>query len=161
MAQLADEVEQRQKSNDKPGTEIYLFLHGLHRFRDLRKDEDDFGYSSTEQKPSPAKHFASVLREGAGLGIHALIWCDSLNNATRALDRSAMREFNLRVLFQMSPSDSSTLIDSPLASKLGLHRAYFHSEEEGRLEKFRPYGLPAENWLVWCRDQLGRKRARP
>jgi hypothetical protein len=159
MAQLAYEVEQRQKSNERSGPEIYLFLHGLHRFRDLRKDEDDFGYSSTEQKPSPAKHFASIVREGPGLGIHVLVWCDSLNNATRALDRNSMREFNLRVLFQMSPSDSSTLIDSPLASKLGLHRAYFHSEEEGRLEKFRPYGLPAEKWLLWCKEQLGRKRA--
>jgi hypothetical protein len=69
-----------------------------------------------------------------------------------------MREFSMRVLFQMSPSDSSTLIDSPLASKLGVHRAYLHNEDEGRLEKFRPYGLPSESWLSWIKAQLERKR---
>ena len=48
----------------------------------------------------------------------------------------------MRVLFQMSAADSSTLIDSPAASRLGPNRAFF-SSEEGRLEKFRPYGVPS------------------
>jgi len=39
------------------------------------------------------------------------------------------------------------LIDSPLASKLGVHRALFCSEEQGKIEKFRPYGLPPEEWI--------------
>ena len=30
-----------------------------------------------------------------------------------------MREFDNRILFQMSSNDSSTLIDTPVASKLG------------------------------------------
>ncbi len=46
-----------------------------------------------------------------------------------------------------------------LANKLGVHRALFHSEEEGRLEKFRPYGLPPEEWLAWMQERLSRKRA--
>jgi len=41
-----------------------------------------------------------------------------------------LREFEMRVVFQMSAGDSSGLIDSPLASKLGMHRAFFHSEEQ-------------------------------
>ena len=85
--------------------------------------------------------------------MHTLIWCDTLNNLQRTLDRQAMRELSLRVAFQMSVADSSNLIDSPLASKLGLHRALFYSEEEGRLEKFRPYGLPAETWLRRVQEQ--------
>ena len=58
-----------------------------------------------------------------------------------------MREFDNRVLFQMSASDSSNLIDSPLANKLGFHRALFYSEEQGTNEKFRPYALPSPEWL--------------
>ena len=157
MGELASEVERRQKA-EVPGPELYLLVFGLQRFRDLRRDEDDFGYSQTEAPPSPAKHFAFILREGAGLGVHVLTWCDSLNNANRVFDRHALREFSMRVLFQMSAADSSTLIDSPIASKLGLHRAYFHGEEEGRLEKFRPYGVPPEGWLSWFRDQMRHKR---
>ena len=53
----------------------------------------------------------------------------------------------MRVLFQMSSNDSSSLIDAPTASKLGPNRALFFSEEEGRLEKFRPYSIPEQDWL--------------
>ena len=53
----------------------------------------------------------------------------------------------MRVLFQMSPTDSGHMLDTPAASKLGGHRALFHSEEQNRLEKFRPYGIPSEKWL--------------
>ena len=48
----------------------------------------------------------------------------------------------MRVLFQMSPTDSGHMLDAPAASKLGAHRALFPSEEQNRLEKFRPYGIP-------------------
>jgi DNA segregation ATPase FtsK/SpoIIIE, S-DNA-T family len=53
----------------------------------------------------------------------------------------------------MNVTDSSNLIDSPLASKLGLHRALFFNEEDGRLDKFRPYGLPSESWLARVGEQ--------
>jgi hypothetical protein len=159
LDELAAEVDRRQKSNEVEGPELYLFLYGLHRFRDLRKEEDDFGFNRSEEtKPSPAKQLATILKEGSALGVHVLVWCDTLNNVTRAFDRQVMREFEMRVLFQMSANDSSTLIDSPVAGRLGPHRALFHSEEEGRLEKFRPYGLPPEEWLTWMKEQLGRRR---
>ena len=79
-----------------------------------------------------------------------------MNNLQRTLDRPGMREFGMRVVFQMSVSDSSNLIDSPLAMKLGVHRALFANEETGTLEKFRPYGLPSEAWLEHVRQQLRR-----
>ena len=60
----------------------------------------------------------------------------------------------MRVLFQMSPNDSGHLLDSPAASKLGPHRALFPSEEQNRLEKFRPYGIPSRDWLSSLAQQL-------
>jgi hypothetical protein len=140
---------------------VYLFLYGLQRFRDLRRSEDDFGFGRAgDDTGKPALIFSTLLREGSGLGIHTLLWCDTLNNLMRSLDRQMLREFEMRVLFQMSVADSSNLIDSPLASKLGMHRALFHSEEQGRLEKFRPYGLPPDAWLASVRESfLGRRVA--
>jgi len=159
MGELADEVDRRQKTNAADGGPVFLFIYGLQRFRDLRRQEDDFGFSRRgEEKPNPAKLFSTILREGPSLGVHTLIWCDSLNNVNRSLDRQAMREFELRVLFQMSATDSSVLIDTPLAGKLGLHRALFHSEDQGKLEKFRPYGLPPETWLAEVRKLIRPKR---
>jgi hypothetical protein len=158
LAELTAEVELRKQANEVNRPTIYLFIFGLQRFRDLRRDEDDFGLSPGEASPSPAKQLAGLLREGAGLGIHVVVWCDSLNNVQRAFDRQALREFEMRVLFQMSANDSSTLIDSPLAGKLGMHRALYQNEEEGRAEKFRPYGLPSVHWLQGAREHLHRKQ---
>jgi hypothetical protein len=153
--ELAEEVERRQKAQDAGSQALFLIVYGLQRFRDLRRSEDEFGFSRRgEEKPNPAKQFTTILREGPALGIHTLVWCDSLNNVTRSLDRQGMREFEMRVLFQMSATDSSVLIDSPQAAKLGLHRALFHSEDQGRLEKFRPYGVPSEAWLAEVRRWL-------
>ena len=88
-----------------------------------------------------------------------MTWCDSLVNLNRAFDRPLLREFALRVLFQMSATDSSTLMDAPTASKLGRHRALFLQEEQERPEKFRPYGLPDDEWLAGVRTRLGERRA--
>jgi DNA segregation ATPase FtsK/SpoIIIE, S-DNA-T family len=155
IAELAGETTRRLNDNPSEPPATFLLVYGLHRFRDLRRQEDDFGFAAQAQdKQNPANQFAEILKEGPALGIHTLAWCDSLNNLTRTLDRQSLREFELRVLFQMSANDSSTLIDSPLASKLGIHRALFCSEEQGKLEKFRPYGLPAGEWLEFVQKHL-------
>jgi hypothetical protein len=159
LTEIAEEMDRRQKANEPEGPTLYLFVHGLQRFKDLRRDESDFGFSSSDETASPAKHFAAIARDGPGQGIHTLVWCDSFNNVTRAMDRQVLREFELRVLFQMSANDSSNLIDSPAAGRLGAHRAFYHSEEEGILEKFRPYGLPTESWLASYKEHVDRKRA--
>jgi hypothetical protein len=155
LAELTAEVDRRHKEGDLAAPPRFLFVYGLQRFRDLRRAEDDFGFSRRgEERPNPAKLFASLLREGPAMGVFTVVWCDTLNNLNRAVDRQGLREFEMRVLFQMSAADSSNLIDSPLASKLGFHRALFYTEDQGRLEKFRPYGPPAETWLDALRPRL-------
>ncbi len=44
-----------------------------------------------------------------------------------------------------------------LASKLGRNRALFASEEQNRLEKFRSYGVPSEEWIRDVGDGLRRR----
>jgi hypothetical protein len=65
-----------------------------------------------------------------------------------------MREFDNRVLFQMSANDSSNLIDSPAGNKLGMFRALAYSEEQGVFEKFRPYGMADQAWLDYLRSKF-------
>ncbi len=151
IGELASEVQQRL-DNEQPGAPSrYLFLYGLQRARDLRQEEMGFGgFSSFGEEPAapnPAQQFTTILREGPDLGIHTLVWCDTVTNLNRSLDRRSLREFAMRVVFQMSAEDSANLIDTPAASKLGPYRALFYDEDEGRLEKFRPYGLPSAAWL--------------
>jgi hypothetical protein len=161
MTELAAEVERRTAAGAE-GAPWYVFVHGLHRFRDLRKAEDDFGFGRRgDEAPKPDQQFAAVLRDGPLLGVHALVWCDTLANLNRALDRQALRGFEMKVLMQMSATDSSLLIDTPLASKLGPYRAYFHSEDQGRLEKFRPYRPPPRGWLEEAGKLLAAPRPAP
>jgi hypothetical protein len=148
MTALAGEVERRAKGETTDRTPRFLVVHGLHRFRELRKPEDDFGFGRKGEKTvTPGEHFATILRDGPAVGIHIVVWCDSLTNLQRALDRQAVKEFGLRVLFQMSPNDSSNLLDTPAAAKLGRNRALLTRDDQERPEKFRPYGLPDLDWV--------------
>ena len=61
----------------------------------------------------------------------------------------------MRVIFQMSASDSASLIDSPAAATLGLHRALYYNDREGSLETFRPYAQPGGDWLEEVSRQFG------
>ena len=150
---LAAEVKRRLDNQVLDGESVFVVVRDLARYRDLRKSEGDFGFSfgGGEKKASPSENFMTVLRDGPTVGIHSIIWCDSLTNLQRTFERNAIKEFELRVLFQMSSSDSSQLVDSPLASKLGPQRALFIHEETGTLEKFRPYAFPTPEWL----EQIG------
>jgi hypothetical protein len=160
LEELSAELDERQKSPDAEVPPVFLLVFALQRCRDLRKAEDDYGFGRSDGPTPPPQRLSLLAREGPPLGMHTLIWCDTLNNVQRSLDRQTLREFETRVPMQMSVADSSNLIDTPLASKLGMHRAIFFSEEEGRLEKFRPYGLPSEEWLQWVEKRL-RGRAVP
>jgi S-DNA-T family DNA segregation ATPase FtsK/SpoIIIE len=155
LQELHAEMQKRIQSADAPSPTWVLWIFGLHRFRDLRREEDDYGFGFDSSKPpSAARLLAELLREGPTVGIHVFLWCDTLTNLQRSFDRAALRELNYRIAMQMSANDSSNFLDSPLASRLGPYRAYFYSEEQGRLEKFRPYGLPDEAYLQQVALQL-------
>jgi hypothetical protein len=160
IVEIGEELARRQADDSAEYPSIYLTIFDLGRFRDLRKSDDDFGFSSRsseDEKPKPAKILTDILREGPNFGIHVIAWCDTVGNLNRTFERQVAGEFELRILFQMSINDSSALIDSPAAGRLGENRALYFNEEQGKTEKFRPYGLPDQSWLDKARDQLNAK----
>lgn len=145
---LGEELARRTTSGagDAPG--LFLLVNGLHRYRALRRSEEDFGYGGGPDAPAtPDRVLALLLKEGPLVGIHCALWADTVANLQRSVDRNALRELEWKALFQMSATDSSTLIDAPTASRLGFHRALLANEESGLVEKFRPYALPGEALL--------------
>ncbi len=144
LNELAAEIDRRGQLGAPPR---FLFLYGLQRLRDLRKPDDDFGFSKKGEDKTPYRQFTHVLKEGPPVGVFTLLWCDTLVNLQRMIDRPTMREFDQRIMMQMSASDSSTLMDSPIAAKLGPQRALYFTEDQGRIEKFRPYALPSAEWI--------------
>ena len=155
IEEVTAELLLREQGGQENVAPFYLIVYNLARFRELRK-EDDFGFSmgSDDQSVSPAKQFSRILREGPPHGIHTLVWCDTYSNVARMLDRQSLQDFEMRVLFQMNANDSSSLMDSPEATRLGVHRAILYDEGQGIAEKFRPYGLPSRDYLAWFAERL-------
>ena len=152
LEKLSGELQLRTANPQTESPQIFIILHDLHRNRKLRYDEDAaFSFSSPDSPRSPGLLLEDLLTQGSTAGIHILANLDSLGSVQRFFNRKSLAEFEMRVLFQMSPNDSSSLIDSPIASSLGLHRALLSHEQLGILETFRPYAVPTTDWL---RDAL-------
>jgi S-DNA-T family DNA segregation ATPase FtsK/SpoIIIE len=154
LAELIAELDRRladaDASPDRAAAQAppaFVVIHGLQRFRTLRRPENEFDFSSGEATLRPDQHLARLLRDGPAAGLHVIATADTLAALNRVLDRQALREFDQRVLFQMSAADSSALIDAPAAGQLGQQRALLYSEEQGTIEKFRPYAPPDPAWL--------------
>ncbi|AMV39411.1 FtsK/SpoIIIE domain-containing protein [Planctomyces sp. SH-PL62] len=138
VAEVGAELKRRREPVAADGPELFLLIHDLPRFRDLRRREDDFHFGEREDE-TPADLIDLILREGPGHGVHLIAWCDTVNNLNRCFSLQQLREFGMRVVFQMSTTDSGHLLDSPAAARLGPNRALYSSEEHNQLEKFRPY----------------------
>jgi hypothetical protein len=166
LAEIAHDVDQRLSSDEMASgaPSLYLIVFGLQRARDLREDYEDHEpprqYDDDEEReappPHPSKSFARILRDGPEVGIHSIVWCDNMNNLDRAIGSRGIHQFATRLALQMGEQDSSKLLDTPDAGKLGPHRAYLFAEEEGTLEKFRPYAW-TDSWWQFVVDQFRKK----
>ena len=140
---MPDDIYDIEAAAEEGAPPLYLVLYNAGRLRDLRRSDDDFGFSMDRDKPPrPDKQWGEILRSGPAWGVHSLVY------------RHTLREFELRVLFQMGAADSTNLLDSPAASRLRVHRALFYSDDLGTIEKFRPYGPPSDEWLARVRCSL-------
>lgn len=147
---LTSIIEEIHSRADTPGSPRFLFIYDLARFRDLRKSDDDYGYGGFgggEKQVSPAQQLTEILRDGPAVGIFAFMWVDSYQSTQRWLSRDQMNRLDLRVLFAMNTNDSSSLVDSPQAGRLGENRALLYRGESGTLEKFRPFSPPPGDWI--------------
>nr|MBA2479958.1 cell division protein FtsK [Planctomycetota bacterium] len=145
LGELSSLLERRQSGEDADHTPVLVTVFALQRLRQLRPDDDLGGRDGGEP---PAERFARILANGPEYGVHTLVWCDSLASVQRGLGRRSLRDFDQRILFQMSAADSTELVDDDGASRLGLHTALVAAQGEGRREKFRPFALPGPEFLA-------------
>jgi len=137
---------------------LFLFIYGIQRFKKLRYEEDfSFSMSGSDAPANTGAQFNDLICEGPSHGMHLVATVDTFNNINRFMSRKALSEFEMRVVFQMSANDSASLIDSPKAGNLGLHRAIFYNEHEGVLETFRPYATPDSEWIRQAAEKLVRR----
>ncbi len=126
-----------------------MAIRDIGQFRSLRKEDDDFslGGFGTPKAATPASQFSDLVRRGATVGIHVIVWADTFSNAMRWLSNSLLREFENRIAFRMNQTDSSSLVDTPMAATLVPGRAILYRDQTGTAEKFRPFAQPTSVWL--------------
>lgn len=149
-AALQEVVDLMHAQLDAPREPVFVIVFDLARFRDLRKSDDEFGGFGGFDKPKTASVgslFSEIIKEGAAAGVFPLVWSDGYQTSMRWLGRELLNRFELRILFAMNANDSSNLIDSPAAGRLGPNRALLFRGDLGTLDKFRPYKAPSLGWI--------------
>ncbi len=142
LAQLMTLFAQRQASDAPITQEIYFFILGLQRWREARGADV---ISQTEV----GKQLVKLADEGPELGIHLLLSVDSVSTLDRVFKRGGITWFDLRVALNVPEQDSVAILEKNIAKDLEENRALFRDEDEpNRLEKFKPYGMPAAETLA-------------
>jgi hypothetical protein len=147
---LYEELLAREEDpNVAKQAEKVLIVRNIGQFRNLRKDEDDFGMGSfgAAKELNTAGMFSDLLKRGPLVGLHAVVWSDTFSNMIRWLSSSLLREFENRIAFRMNQTDSASLVDSPVAASLSPGRAVIYRDQTGATEKFRPFAWPSGDWL--------------
>ncbi len=153
LRQVVDDMHARQDDTAPP---TFVIAFDLSRFRDLRKSDDEFGGFGgfeKEKTVSPSALFSEIVKDGPAASVFAFTWCDGLQTAQRWLGRELLGRFEIRVLFAMNANDSSNLIDSPVAGRLGPNRALLYRGDLGTIDKFRPYKSLSPGWFEELRHQ--------
>ena len=134
-------LKQRIDRPDDPSTQVPVLVNlvQLGRLRSLRR-EDEYGMGSFgDAELTPDKHLEEILRDGPSHNMHVVIWAENYSTVNRWLSRTAMREIEIRLLMQMGANDSTNLIESVAASRLGENVMLVHDEATGQDQGFRPF----------------------
>jgi S-DNA-T family DNA segregation ATPase FtsK/SpoIIIE len=152
MARLCEIINQRgdEASDVAP---IVVLLDPVERFRDLRQDES-FNFSlDSPGAVGGGVALQNVLRDGPPANVFVFLVCGSAETFSRWLPRASQHDLELRILGQMNQSDSSLLIDSPIASDLSAATMLLYDDAGGRACKFRQCDLPdPDSVKAWLAD---------
>jgi S-DNA-T family DNA segregation ATPase FtsK/SpoIIIE len=151
MLRLSELIKERddESQSDSP---LIVIVDPLERFRDLRQgDSFNFSLDAPSGGIGGGAALQNVLREGPPAGVFVFLVCGSAETLSRWLPRASQHDLELRILGQMNQSDSSLLIDSPMASDLSAATMLLYDDADGGVNKFRQCDLPdsslVKHWL--------------
>lgn len=142
LASLRDDVRQRIAEDLTSQSPALLVLSGMHRARDFDADGSDY---ETASELSDA--LTEIMRDGPEVGIHTVVWCDTLQNLSRRLPPGGLRELAWRLVGKMSADDSASLIAVDTAASLREQQVIAANEDRGVLQRCTAIGVPAAAWM--------------
>jgi hypothetical protein len=138
---LVERKRRRDEGEDESAFPTLIFVvGGLHKLQQLRPVMG----TVREEASDKAKVLNSIVAQGPELGIHTVVWVDSMQVFERTMQsRAWLTHFDLRVALTIPANDSQMLFGDSSASKLPRLRGYTRDESSPQgLEKFKPYSLP-------------------
>jgi hypothetical protein len=151
LISLKNSLNTRLNSENTKFPEMFLILLGAHRARDLRMEETVYSVYPEKNKEEPLNEILKfLLREGPEFGIHVIAWFDTYSSLERILGRRDLQFFSMRVIGKMNSTESQSLIDDSVGSKIDKPNRliYYDDEKPGILEEFRPFDLPTKDYII-------------
>ncbi len=122
---------------------VVVIIDPLERFRDFRQDESfNFSLDAAGSGDSGATALQDLLRDGPSANVFVVLVCGSAESLSRWLPRASQHDLELRILGRMNATDSSALIDTPMATDLSAATMLLYDDSDGRITKFRQCDLP-------------------
>ena len=161
LTELASLVETRRAEQDRTsdnrmfsGQRTVLALVGLHRVRELRgRSEPVSMFAAADSGKSVEKDLNELVKQisadGPEVGVHTMVWVDSLASFEKVLGRSGLDEFAVRVCGPLSERESHALLDNPMASRIDKpnRMILFDDDLIGVYTPFRPYAVPSQDFF--------------
>ncbi|TWU41211.1 FtsK-like domain-containing protein [Novipirellula aureliae] len=151
LVRISERVKSRM-DDEADHSPLVLVIDPLERFRDLRQEESfNFSLDAAAGSVSGAAALQQVLRDGPAVNVFCIVVCGSTETLSRWLPRANQHDLELRILGRMNASDSSLLIDTPIAAELSAATMLSYDDTDGRIAKFRQCDLPdakvVRQWL--------------
>lgn len=140
LAEFAAEVRRRTDEDDYGARRMLLVINAVQRAREL-DDADAY------EPSGPSGDLASILRDGADVGIHVVMTADSLATVQRRLGRDNLARFGLRLVGPCSAEASDVLVGNASGARLGDAYMLVVDTDESRTEQVRPFPVPDTQWL--------------
>ncbi|MCB9461190.1 MAG: DNA translocase FtsK [Anaerolineaceae bacterium] len=135
--------EQAKYDDELLGPSVFLFVGGIHKFEELRT-------VPSRGREEPSEHtnkLTHILRYGAEVGVHVIMWSDSLDTLKDRFDRGThVQLFDWRVALSMPEDKLREIMSGNLPGSLKPQRAWLYNARvanEQAYEKFKPYSLAA------------------
>lgn len=151
IEELSEELNERNEADTQQAQRIFVFIFGSPRQRDMDTEVPD-GSGDTV-----AARLECLFKQGSEVGIHMILWCDKIRNIEEVLGSRVNDAFDKKILFNV-PADDVRNITGMRIILQEPDRAFFHSDDESRDEKFRPYILPSETWMEKVVEAIQKKQ---
>ena len=129
----------------------FLVLFGLQGSRGLKKD----GYQPSET----GGRLLELVREGPDLGIHVIVWADTMSNLLGVFKNTDLSEFGGKLVLTGGDATRALGAHHQPAPKLTAGYSFLLDEEDNEhLHKVHNYGEQATMWFsTWLSEQPNTK----